>query len=360
LTFEPLEERRLLANVTVSNLNDVVNGNVMSIAKLINNDGRDGISLREAILAANADNTDAADVIDFAASLSGGTINLLSELSISGAVTIDASTLAGGITIDAGNGADHIPRTGDGFRVCNIDDGISNNQIAVQLSGLKLTGGDRFGDGGAILNRESLTITGSSILGNAVSSRGGGIFNDGTAKFIGSTVSDNWGGFAGGGIFNGGNLEVINSTLSGNFTATYGGGVYNNGSGMASILGSTLTDNYGYYGAGFYNQNGGTAIITNSTLSGNTAGWFGGGMGNHGTATVTGSTITGNTATYGGGIINLNYVTLSGNLIGGNTAYGFPDIGGGVIGGAYNLIGDGTGAGGLVNGINGNLNKSST
>ena len=31
LRFEPLEDRRLLANVTVSNLNDVVNGNVASI-----------------------------------------------------------------------------------------------------------------------------------------------------------------------------------------------------------------------------------------------------------------------------------------------------------------------------------------
>jgi hypothetical protein len=51
LRFEPLEDRRLLASVAVSNNLDVVNGNTSSIAALIANDG---ISLREAILAANA------------------------------------------------------------------------------------------------------------------------------------------------------------------------------------------------------------------------------------------------------------------------------------------------------------------
>jgi hypothetical protein len=60
LHLEPLEHRRLLANVTVSNVLDVVNGNVASLAGLLSSDGGDGISLREAILAANADNTDAA------------------------------------------------------------------------------------------------------------------------------------------------------------------------------------------------------------------------------------------------------------------------------------------------------------
>ena len=69
--LEPLEDRRLLANVTVGNLNDVVNGTVTSIAALVANNGGDGISLREAILAANADNTDAADVIDFGPSVTG-------------------------------------------------------------------------------------------------------------------------------------------------------------------------------------------------------------------------------------------------------------------------------------------------
>ena len=61
--FELLEDRHLLAGVTVSNNNDVVNGNVTSIANLFAKPGADGISLREAIQAANTDAT--ADDITF-------------------------------------------------------------------------------------------------------------------------------------------------------------------------------------------------------------------------------------------------------------------------------------------------------
>ncbi|MCO6042745.1 right-handed parallel beta-helix repeat-containing protein [Aeoliella sp. ICT_H6.2] len=353
MAIEPLEDRRMLSIVTVSNLNDLVNGNVMSIAKLTNNDGHDGISLREAIVAAN--NTAGADTINFAASLSGGAIQLLSELSIAGVVTIDASALLAELTIDAGDGIDHFPLSGDGFSIFNINDGDSNHQIVVQLSGLTLTGGDRFDYGGAIYNRENLTITGSSIVGNSAGSKGGGIFNDGTATLINSSVSNNSAGYAGGGIYNSGTVTLLDSTLSGNLTLTYGGGIYNNNAGTATFIGSTLTNNYSYYGGAISNQYGGGVIITNSTLSGNSAGWHGGGMENQGTATVRGSTVTGNSAQYGGGILNGNYVTLSGSLIAGNMAFGFPDIGGGVIGGTHNLIG----TGGLANGIDGNLVGSS-
>ena len=45
----------LLAVVTVDQIADVVNGTTTSVAWLIGNDGGDGISLREAILATNAD-----------------------------------------------------------------------------------------------------------------------------------------------------------------------------------------------------------------------------------------------------------------------------------------------------------------
>ena len=51
--FEYLEDRRLLAIVTVSNNNDANNGDTASIAALVASDGGDGISLREAIIASN-------------------------------------------------------------------------------------------------------------------------------------------------------------------------------------------------------------------------------------------------------------------------------------------------------------------
>src|SRR5262245_19759005 len=93
LRFEPLEDRRLLAGVVVGNSSDVVNGTTTSIANLIANPGADGISLREAMLAANV--TAGADTITFAADRSGTTITLSGgDIVIAESVTIDAQPLA--------------------------------------------------------------------------------------------------------------------------------------------------------------------------------------------------------------------------------------------------------------------------
>ena len=137
LTLEPLEDRWLLAAVTVSNNSDVVNGDTSNIANLIATPGGDGISLREAIRAANADA--AADVITFNAALDGQTIllNLANvdpdgnaDLDITQPLTIDADTgLNIGITINAN---DPSAAAGNGIRVFDIDD-ATGGQIAVIL-----------------------------------------------------------------------------------------------------------------------------------------------------------------------------------------------------------------------------------
>ena len=83
LRFEPLEDRRLLAVFTVSNLNNSGSG-----------------SLRDAIALANS--ASGPDTIDFASGLSGNTISLTSgELVITDALTIDARPLAANVTINA-------------------------------------------------------------------------------------------------------------------------------------------------------------------------------------------------------------------------------------------------------------------
>jgi len=87
LRIETLENRRLLA-VTVGNESDVVDGDVSSIAALVADSGSDGISLREAIVAAN--NTAGADEIDFAPgvkgtiSLTNGQLDITDDLTING------------------------------------------------------------------------------------------------------------------------------------------------------------------------------------------------------------------------------------------------------------------------------------
>ena len=133
----------MLSAVTVSNALDVVNGDTSTLTVLIGNDGGDGISLREAIEAAN--NSTGADNITFDAALSGQTITLGgSQLVISDALTIDATALDENVTIDANALS----------RIVNIDaPGTAADDFDVTLAGLDFTGGkttEKFERGGAI------------------------------------------------------------------------------------------------------------------------------------------------------------------------------------------------------------------
>jgi hypothetical protein len=147
---QPLEARTMLAAVTVSTLNDAVNGDVSNIAALQADDGGDGISLREAIEAAN--NTSGEDVIDFDAALAGNVITLGgSQLEVTDDLVI-AGPGAGQLTVDAN----------DQSRVLQIDASAS-----VQLSGLTISGG--FADetvGGGIINFGTLAIANSIVTDN--------------------------------------------------------------------------------------------------------------------------------------------------------------------------------------------------
>jgi len=77
LVIDFLEDRLVLAGVTIGNALDLVNApDVTSIAALIADDGGDGISLREAIIAAN--NTAGADTITFDSNVfTGGIASLI-------------------------------------------------------------------------------------------------------------------------------------------------------------------------------------------------------------------------------------------------------------------------------------------
>ena len=84
-----------LAEIIVTNATDVINGDVSSPTALLNNPGPDGISLREAIAAAN--NAGEPQAITFASALSRETITLTFPL----ALTRDGTVLAG-LTTSAG------------------------------------------------------------------------------------------------------------------------------------------------------------------------------------------------------------------------------------------------------------------
>ena len=172
LRCERLEDRRLLAVVTVDTVEDIVDLN----------DGR--TSLREAIFATNT--VPGPDEIVFDFGVDGPTTILLTqgELQITDSLTINGPG-AELLTIDA-SGNDPTPDSthedgddtndGDGSRVFSISDGIRQNHLDVVLSGLTITGGDAAFAGGGIFTYENLTLIDSVITGNSV-----GRFFDGIA-----------------------------------------------------------------------------------------------------------------------------------------------------------------------------------
>ena len=188
----------------------------------------------------------------------------------------------------------------------------------------------------ATINR--LTITG----GNSDAIGGGGIKNDGTLTLKNSTVSGNATTQNGAGIHNSSVLNVVNSTISGNISTIDGGSLIQDG------VSPTL-------------------YMVNSTVSGNTANGEGGGLDlRNGTATILNSTVTGNHGDnddVGGGgaggirqqtaTVTIRNTIVAGNYLGSGTATA-NDIDG-TVSGNNNLIGDAITAGGLINGVNGNI-----
>ncbi|MEW4488342.1 right-handed parallel beta-helix repeat-containing protein [Thalassoglobus sp. JC818] len=333
---EGLESRVLLAGVVVSNAIDVTNGDTSSIANLIASDGGDGISLREAIDAAN--NTAGADSITFDASLSGMTIGLGpsgqgTTLLISDSLDIDASGLASPVTID-GEG-DITPFTINS----------SGNGAIVVLESLTITDGyASVGSNGGNIHVADSTDTlylRNSNVNEGLATYGGGLNNvGGTVYITDSVISNNDGGYHGAGIYNSGTLTVQNSTFSGNVSVSSGGAIFNTGN--LTVTDSVLDSNTvtgDEYGGGIYNGSGGTVVITNSTVSNNVVGDEGGGIYNVGSMQILNSTISGNVGELvdgdagGGGIYNRGTLDITNTTISGNQA-------GGGGGGIYNSTGN--------------------
>lgn len=356
LRLEPLEDRRLLAHATVGNLNDVVNGDVTSIAALIGTPGADGVSLREAILAANADA--AADTIDFAVT---GAIQLTNvghagEIAITNNVTIDGPG-ASLLTIRAFAGT---TSSGDGSRIFRIDDGAATLKD-IFIDGLTLTGGDRTlatdgADGGAILNSENLTLTGSTVSGNRATSgngRGGGVFSQlGSLSVVASTISGN-NSTRGGGIYaSGAGTTVRDSTINGN--GSYGSSVTGGGGGIAlanaigslsTITNCTISGNTGVFssanGGGIFNASAGGVIIRHSTIALNRVN-SGNGGGIHSTIATLSldhTIVAGNTRSGSiGSDLTGSSTAARYSLIGVNTGSTITDNGGNQVGTAGSLI----------------------
>ncbi|MEX2172656.1 MAG: right-handed parallel beta-helix repeat-containing protein [Pirellulales bacterium] len=280
--MEPLEDRRLLAVFTVTNLDD----------GFVDSAGDAPGTLRQALFDANAAASD--DVIEFDAELAGIIALEHGQLVITDDLTI-AGLGAAVITVDGASVS----------RVFEVDELDNNHLINVTISGLTLTGGRNLGGGGAIFSQERLMLTDSVMTGNEAQ----------------------WGG----GVYNGeyGDLTVLRSTISGNTAISpgypvlgSGGGIYNHG-GVAAVVESTISGNMAPDAAGIRNIYSGNLSVVDSTISGNIAEFDGGGLHNYGSsAFILRTSFSANSAQFGAGIHNgdASSLLIEKSLIDGNMA----------------------------------------
>ena len=331
MRFEPLEDRRVLATFTVTNLDDAGDG-----------------SLRRAIQRANQ--TEGIDTVDFAANLSGGTISLTSgEIEISQVAFIDGTALAEKITIDA-SASDPTPNIDDGMgsRVFHITDGEGDNEtFFVEINGVAIQGGDVTGDGGAILSEQVLRLNDVEVRDSHATGSGGGVRADKLVLVRDSIISgnsaDTGGGFSSAFEYDAFDdrpdfpIRFYDSELSGNHATVSGGGLFARLASDFVFEDSVASNNRSDAAIGgislrVYRA---TTRITDSIISGNEAGTNTGGLSfsnAYGDARIEGNTFEDNRALDGfaGGLqLSGRYSSVSvvDNLIAGNEA---SEDGGGV------------------------------
>ncbi|HLJ95957.1 MAG TPA: choice-of-anchor Q domain-containing protein [Gemmataceae bacterium] len=241
---------------------------------------------------------------------------------------------------------------GGGGGICNTFGGT------LTLASCMLAGNSAAVFGGAIFNNRisTLTATGCTFTGNSATLGGGAENDNGSTLTVGQTSFVSNSANDGGGLYNGAALTVTACTLSSNV----GGGIANFS--ILTVTGSTFIGNSARDGGGIFNLSG-LLTITNSTLTQNqattTSSEGGGGgiytVGMEAKATIINCTVTGNTAVnQGGGISSDRDTLILGNtLIARNSAPLGPDILGIATSQGHNLVGDGGGSNGLVNGLNG-------
>ena len=205
-------------------------------------------------------------------------------------------------------------------------------------------------------------ISGLTVqYGRADEGYGGGVTSGGALTLMNAVLQDNNGGSAGGLYQFGGAVTIINSVVSGNDGDTGGIAVTNGG---LTVMSSTVNANSGNVGGiGVDNAaltltgatvsgnsgggilNGGVATLVNSTVGGN----IGIGLDNAGVSALYNSTVSGNSRA---GILSEGHtpVSLANTIVGDNIG---PDCVGILASQGYNLLGNGDGCSGLVEGVDG-------
>jgi len=262
---------------------------------------------------------------------------------------------------------------GDVTRILRVTEGV-----AATLEGLLfeegLVEGDEEEVGAAILNEGTLTAQNCTLSDNYSYYAGGAIFNRGELVLERCQVFRN-SSELGGGVYNLGSLQITYSNLSGNRASSVGGALYSLGDlnldtclvsenyadgaggiatgGVAVITASAVVRNGTTSPVGAI-ANWGELLVSNSTVSGNRSDAIGG-IGNSGQLTLRNSTISDNYGTNSiGGIESNGTLTMGNTIVAGNRIQpggdeeSIFDIQGEITSLGHNLIGDSTGASGLV------------
>ena len=295
IRFESLEERNLLTvasgTAPVTELPQPTQSTTWVVTTLSDTvSDTDGlVSLREAVSWAAS-----GDMITFASSLHGGTINLTGgHIKITNAITITGSNLAAsgvnGITI-SGGGRSRIFYTAAAGGIVTID----YLNIAKGNAGSGGQGSGIYNTGGLLVdhcNFNACSATGHSY-GGAMRNVGGTVTVTncsftGNSSYLGAGISNKTG-----------NFTVTGCSFTGNSTTANGGALYNEGT--LVVTNTVISGNTAVSGGGI--RNFGTIMVINSRISNNTALELGGGIWNSGTATTRNCTVAGNRAAQGGGI----------------------------------------------------------
>jgi hypothetical protein len=314
-------------------------------------------TLRAAIQQANADPAGSGDEIDFGVP---GQVDLGTALP-----DLANSMFITGVT--SKNTVHRRDGTGN-FRIFNVTNGATVDIDNINVSnGYVTSTTDVCGGGIKVGQGTTLRFRGGAVTGNtAPTYGGGGICSNGATTITNSTIALNVSNNGVGGGIQAlvGSLSVTDSTILAN-TGGDGGGL-GNVFAVVTILRDTVQGNLSsgasanpfvlsHGGGGVMTSSGNTDIV-NSTIASNAASaGSGGGVLNADALTrIINSTIAGNTAPTGGGLDDENGTsdTVLNSLIAKNAATTSPDIRTPASSGGHNLVGNGTGGPGFVNGTN--------
>ena len=411
--IDTLEKREVPTVLTVTNLLDNVAGSLRAEVFLAQNgdtvqfaDGLQGqITLTTGEIAINHSidiEGPGADVIQVSGNQNGRVFNVAANQTVS----ISSLTMKDGKRTSVDDYGGGIYNSGTlTLNDCVVSDNTSIGRGGGAFNGSVLTLNDCIfinntadQQGGGIWSNGPLTMNGSNIVHNAanhpspVGLGGGGIVNYfATLTATNCNFSDNTAAGAGGGLDNN---NGVSASLTGctftNNTGADGGGIADASSGNLTLTDCTVTGNtangVGFAGGGIvsslgvngttltivsstiaYNSTTGSTspgggiytgrvtVLTNDTIAGNVAG-TGGGIFSFASLTAVSCTIAGNSASgNGGGLDVTSIATLRNTIVAQNTAATGNDIFGAVVPTSdYNLVGDGNGSSGLIDGVNGN------